>query len=1405
MYLIFDTETTGLPKNFDAPHTDLDNWPRLVQLAWQLHDNQGNLLAQENLIVKPEGFTIPFNAEKVHGISTEIALEEGHPLAEVLEKFAQDIEKADLLIGHNISFDLNIMGAEYLRADLESLLWDKQSYDTKSEESAAFVAIPGGKGGKFKWPTLTELHQKLFGEGFDDAHDAAYDVAATARSYFGLIENRIAPPYDDTPPENISYQAPELDEANFVKKRDRAGSKIPAQFRGTLDRFIPFNHLHVHSQFSILQSTTDAKALMKRVKELGMEAVGITDFGNMHVAFNAVAAGAKEEIKVIMGSEVYVAEERLKKQFTKNNPDRRFLQVLLAKNQEAYHRLARLVSLGYVEGYYDGLPRVDKQLIKEHSEGLVALTGHLQGEIPDLILNRGEHEAEEAFKWWVDVFGDDFYVELQRHGLPEEDRVNEVLLNLAAKYNVKPIATHSSFYINPEDFDAHDTLLCVKDGQKKDTPSEYNPWRKIRSSSRIRFGMPNEDFYFKTPEEMNDLFSDIPVALENVQEVIDKCEPIQLKRDILMPNFEMPPAFETQDDYLKHLTYIGAKKHYGEITSEIEERLERELKIIKDMGFPGYFLIVQDFINEARDRGVAVGPGRGSAAGSAVAYCIGITNIDPIQYDLLFERFLNPERISMPDIDIDFDDEGRQEVINYVVEKYGKNQVAQIITYGTMAAKSAIKDVARVLDLPLPESNAMAKLVPEKPGTKLKDAIAEVAELEQIRRGNENDPKTQVLRQALTLEGSVRNTGIHAAGVIIAPDDLTKYIPVCTSKDADLMVTQFDGRVVEDAGMLKMDFLGLKTLTIIKDALKLIKKNHGKDIDIDTIPLDDEKAFELYQNGDTIGTFQFESEGMQMYLKDLKPNNIEDLIAMNALYRPGPLQFIPNFIKRKHGKEKVEYPHELLEGILKNTFGIMVYQEQIMQTAQILGGYTLGGADLLRRAMGKKKIEEMDRQEVIFVKGAKENHNIPEAKAKEVFEIMKEFAKYGFNRSHSAAYSVVAYQTAYLKANYTPEYMASVLTHNMNSIEKITFFIEECKNQEVDVLGPDINESGAKFTVNKEGQIRFGLAAIKGTGEAAIAAIIEEREQKGAFANIFDFASRVNLRTVNKKSFESLAQAGAFDSFNIKRSQYFAAAIHENDVFIAKLLRYGNAVQEDAEKTKNSLFGEGGGAEIAKPNIPNAEPWDKLELLKKEKEVVGFYISGHPLDQFRGEIRKFCNMNAETASQLTGKKENICLAGIVTQKVVKTSRNGNEFTAFTIEDFTGSLNLTLFGNDHIEFSEMLEENEIILVRGKSQKSFRGEDSWDFRVEKIELLQDLKVNCKAVALTVPVQKIQNGFVEELEALIQEYAGEHELQFYLQDFEEKLQVELTSGNYRVQNDPKFIRRLEDLEVGFTLVYD
>lgn len=1387
MYLIFDTETTGLPKISNAPHTDLDNWPRVVQIAWQLHDAQGHLLSAQNLIIRPEGFTIPFNSVKVHGISTERALAEGQPLADVLARFQQDVEKAEVLAGHNIiEFDLPLLGAEYLRTGMQAeALLAKKAYDTM-RQTAEYVGIKRGNAG-FKPPKLEELHQKLFGEGFAHAHDAAYDVSANAKCYFELLRIGVAPMAAAVAPETLRYEAPVLAEANFAKKQSSGDTIQAAQTAGEITQQ-PYAHLHAHSMYSILQSTANIKKLVKYAKEIGCTGLAITDFNNLFGAFAAVdAMKGVEDFKLVIGLEIYIAKDRRRTQFTRDERDVRYPQVLLAKNQKGYENLSRISSLGFIEGYYDSCARVDKDLIVKYKEGLIALSGSIHGIIGRLILNEGEAAGEKEFVWWLETFQDDFYVTLQRHGLEEEDYVNSLLLDWCRKYNVTYVAANESFYLKEKDWEAHDVLLCVKDGEKKSTP--------VGRGRGFRYGMPNHNFYVRTPEEMNRLFADLPEAVAATQEILAKCTTPKIQRGIMLPKFELPEPFETQDDFLRHLTYEGAKRHYGEITPEIAQRLDYELEVIKKMGFPGYFLIVQDFINAARRMGVSVGPGRGSAAGSAVAFCTGITNIDPIRYNLLFERFLNPERVSMPDIDVDFDDEGRGRVIEYVIQKYGKNQVAQIITYGAMKAKSAIKDAGRVLEFPLPETNELAKLVPEAADTTFEKSFEEVKELKEILEKDQT-AKGDVLRLATKLEGCVRNTGIHAAGVIIAPNDLLDCVPVCTAKDAELLVTQFEGKYVEGAGMLKMDFLGLKTLSIIKDALLLIKKRHGLDIDIDYIPLDDPATFALYQRGDTVGTFQFESEGMRMYLRDLKPTTIEDLIAMNALYRPGPLQFIPDYINRKHGREPIAYPHPLLESILQPTNGIMIYQEQIMQAAQIMAGYTLGGADLLRRAMGKKDKKEMDRQRGIFVEGSKKLHDIPEDKATEVFDIMEKFASYGFNRSHSAAYSVVAYQTAYLKANYPAEYMASVLTHSMGTIEKISFFMEECRHIGVEVLGPDVNESEAQFSVNAKGQIRFGLGAIKGSGEAAVAAIVEEREKKGRFKDIYDFVERMNAKTINKKTLESLVYAGAFDSFGFHRAQYLEAPAGEMPG-LERLTKYAAQAQADKNSAQVSLFGGSSGA-ASRPKMPVTEPWTDLVKLKYEKDVIGFYLSGHPLDTYRLILETDCVKTTELEQH---KGKDIAIGGIISGLSIRSGQRGN-FALFNVEDYEGSTGLAAFSDVYEKHQEILRDGAFVYIKGKMLERRDRPGQWDFRINSIQPLESVKgKSIPRLDLRIRVHTFQQNpqAISQLHELLQRYTagGRCEVRFVLvlpnTAGQEQELMTLPSRSLRIVPNPNLLRDL------------
>jgi DNA polymerase-3 subunit alpha len=1239
-----------------------------------------------------------------------------------------------------------------------------------------------------------------------------------------------------------------------------------------------FSHLHVHTQFSLLDGAADISNLYKKAVADNMPGIAITDHGNMFGVFKFVAEASNYNtaenpsvIKPIVGCEFYLVENRHKKTFTKEDKDIRYHQLFLAKNSEGYKNLIKLSSLGYIEGLYGKYPRIDKELVLKYHKGLIATTCCLAGEVPRAILKKGEEEAEKIFKWWLDIFGEDYYIELQRHNIPEQEIVNQVLLKFAKKYHVKIIASNDSHYVDQEDYNAHDILLCINTGEKQSTPTIKEFVDEDASVKGKRFAFYNDQFYFKTTQEMQELFHDLPEALDNTNEIVDKAETLKLKTDILLPNFPIPKEFQIHNDdslnqweYLKHITYLGAKKRYGEITPEIEERLNFELFTIKTMGFAGYFLIVADFIKAGREKGVFVGPGRGSAAGSAVAYCIGITNIDPIKYNLLFERFLNPDRKSMPDIDTDFDDEGRQKVIDYVVEKYGKNQVAQIITYSTMAAKMSIKDVARVLDLPLPESNELAKLVPEKPGITLErifnaplegekslkekegllnDDIENVKKLREILKGD--DLRAKVLKEAQVLEGSVRGTGIHAAGIIIAPKDLTEIVPICTSKETDLYITQYEGKVIEEAGVIKMDFLGLKTLTIIRDALELIKQNHGIEINIDSIPLDDKKTFELYQRGETNGTFQFESAGMQKYLKELKPDKFEDLIAMNALYRPGPLEYIPNFIKRKHGLEKITYDLPEMEEILADTYGITVYQEQVMLLSQKLAGFTKGDADVLRKAMGKKDRATLDKMKSKFMEGAKAK-GYPEDKLEKIWTDWEAFAQYAFNKSHSTCYAFVAYQTAYLKAHYPAEYMASVLTHNQHNIEKITFFMEECKRMGIPVLGPDINESDFKFSVNKNGQIRFGLGAIKGVGEAAVNSIIEERKTNGPFKNFFDVVKRVNLRTVNKKTLESLAYAGVFDSFEgINRATYF---YHDGEsTFLEKAIRFGSKYQEGLSTSQVSLFDISTDIEIPEPKIPKVEDWGTLQKLKYEKEVVGFYTSGHPLDDYQFEIKHFCNTNLSELRKVTelikkfeepqqqtenGKKSQIkknteslydkikgdlskmnseeaekviailpllireiTFAGIVTDVTHKITKNNKPYGILTLEDYFDSYQIVLFGEDYLKFKHFMEINQFLYVQGKFVNRFHSSNQMEFKISNIQILSDVRESkINQITLNIDLMELTPNYVLDLVEAIQSNQGYCKIKLSVIDSLERLKIDMPSKSFKVKPSNEFFDALK-----------
>ncbi|MDB5137959.1 MAG: dnaE [Mucilaginibacter sp.] len=1183
-----------------------------------------------------------------------------------------------------------------------------------------------------------------------------------------------------------------------------------------------FSHLHVHTQFSLLDGAADISKLYKKAASDGMKALAITDHGNMFGVFKFVAEAGKHNIKPIVGCEFYVVEDRHKKQFTKEKKDVRHHQLLLAKNAEGYKNLVKLCSLGYIEGLYSKWPRIDKELILKYHKGLIATTCCIGASVPQAILKKGEAEAEAEFKWWLDLFGEDYYIELQRHDIPDQNTVNKVLLEFAKKHQVKVICSNDSHYVDQQDSNAHDILLCVNTGDMQSTPIATDE----EGGKGYRFGFPNDQFYFKTQAEMGKLFSDLPESLDNTNEIVDKVEVLKLKRDILLPNFVIPEEFKihntpdsdtlNQWEYLKHLTFLGAKERYKDISPEAEERINFELFTIRTMGFAGYFLIVADFIKEGRNMGVFIGPGRGSAAGSVVAYCTGITNIDPLKYNLLFERFLNPDRKSMPDIDTDFDDAGRQKVIDYVVEKYGKNQVAQIITYGSMAARTSIQDVGRVLDMPLSDVNALKKLVPDTLGINLKTAIEQVPELQAIYKST--DLKGIVLREAEKLEGSVRNTGVHAAGIIIAPYDLTDIVPVAVAKDSDLLVTQFDGRVIEDAGVIKMDFLGLKTLTIIKDALRLVKQNYDVTIDIDYIPLDDQKTFELYQRGDTNGTFQFESDGMQMYLRELKPDKFEDLIAMNALYRPGPIEYIPNFIKRKHGAEPITFDLADMEEYLGETYGITVYQEQVMLLSQKLAGFSKGDADVLRKAMGKKQIDILNKMESQFMTGAAAKGHAKD-KLTKIWNDWKAFAQYAFNKSHSTCYAFVAYQTAYLKAHYPSEYMAAVL-NNQNNMEKITFFMEECRRMGVEVLGPDINESDMSFAVNKRGQIRFGLTGVKGVGDKAVESIIDERNEGGPYKSVYDFAQRSNVKALTKKSYENLVYGGAFDEFKLNRARFFAKT--ENGILsgIERLVKYANDYQNTQSSSQVSLFGGAVASYIPEPPLPEAEEWPLIEKLKYEKEVIGIYLTGHPLDNYKVELERFCNSNISdlkimqkarsgeggddimSAFNQLRKKGEICIGGLVGNVQHKTTKTGKPFGTFVLEDYNESYEFALFGEDYVKFRSLMMDGYFLHIKGNIEEKFKQKDNWDLRIASMSLLSEMRDKLtKSITVCLELKSLSAQLMDDIQHIVennnQKYPVKNcTLRFMVKDMEESILIELPSKTFKVNPSDDLMAEIHSL---------
>lgn len=1167
-----------------------------------------------------------------------------------------------------------------------------------------------------------------------------------------------------------------------------------------------FTHFHVHSQYSILDGAASIPGLIEKAKADGQAALALTDHGNMFGIKLFYDTCRQKGIKPILGCEAYVARVSL---YNKEKPIDRSGEhlIILAKNLTGYLNLVKLCSTAFCDGFYYR-PRIDKTQLEKHHEGLIISSACLGGEIDQKIMAGDLEGAEKAALWYKNLFGEDYYLEVMRHPAADPKQRAEIYDNqqrciqekikIARKLNIKLIATNDVHFLNEEDAEAHDLLICL------------NTRKDIDDPTRMRY---TRQEWFKTTQEMIDLFPDLPEAIENTQEITDKVEEYELDSDPLMPVFPIPPELGTEEeyrqkfsqedlfneftrdekgnvvlteeeankkikklggydrlyrikleaDYLKELTMKGVVKRYGENPSpEIMERIIFELHIMKTMGFPGYFLIVQDFIQAARDMGVIVGPGRGSAAGSAVAYCLGITNIDPIKYDLLFERFLNPDRISLPDIDVDFDDAGRQQVLEWVTEKYGADKVSHIVTFGSMAAKMAIKDVARVLKLELSEANRLAKMVPEAPKMTLKKAYKENPDLEKEKQSL-NPLISKTIQFAETLEGSIRQTGVHACGILISRDPLTDHIPIMPTEGESLMTTQYDGHFVEPIGLIKMDFLGLRTLSIIKTCLDNIKKSKHIVLNENEIPLDDEETFKLFTRGDTTGLFQFESPGMKKHLRALQPNRFEDLVAMNALYRPGPMEYIPSFIRRKHGEEPIEYDHPMMEPYLKDTYGITVYQEQVMLQSRALGLFTRGQSDTLRKAMGKKKFELLAELKGKFVEGCKNNPDFVQGakeKGKDVEELVNKiwgdweaFASYAFNKSHSVCYAYIAYQTGFLKAHYPAEFMAANLSNNLSDITKVTVFMDECKRMGLSVLAPDVNESYNDFTVNSHGQIRFGIAAIKGVGEAAVEKIIEEREKNGPYKDVYDFFERIDYKSVNKKTIENLITAGGLDSFGYHRAQYLHL-VDATTTVLDNLVNYGQKNQQDSMNLQATLFGELDGFEVTKPNIPDCEPWHDYEKSKKEKELIGIYLTSHPLDPYKLEMQLLCTPVEELNSGLeTFKGKEINIAGIITAKREGKTKTGKDFGILTLEDFSGTYELAFFGKDYTDFRQYFIDETAIYVKGKVGPKWGKEgNELTFTIQKVGLLEALTENAiRSITLQVDIKKLTLETVTEIHEL------------------------------------------------------
>ena len=1467
LFLVLDIETTGLAEPIDLDIDDIRpiDWPRCVQIAWSLYDNKGECLNYKDYIIQIDGFNIPHSAYMVHGISDRLAKKEGVPIQKALSELDTYLIKSDYVVGHNVEFDVGGIAAEYIRLGKAHPFKQSQFINTCSEQTKQLCKIEGGRGRGYKYPKLGELHYFLFNEEITDSHNATRDVVATARCFFELLRTKrfsidltaellellsvnpisLLPQQENSTEEALGLMASKIEDhfGGQVENHQRQHQNLREKSKALesdvssseptnkplnidLDK-INFVHLHVHSHYTLLGATSKFSELVEIASKDSMLGIACTDMGYMTGIFdflktvkkhNEKQSNQKNHLKPIIGCELNVCRNHL----DKSKKDNGYQIVFLAKNLNGYRNLLKLVSISRTKGFYY-VPRVDRELVLTYKEDLIVLSGSSEGELYSKILNKGDHFAIDALRWWKEHFKNDFYIEINRQGEQEEQKVtNRTLIDLSRNFDVSLVACNNTFYSQKEDKKLHDILLCIGQGSVLSA--------SVGRGRGMRFSYPNEEYYFKSQKEMKSLFADIPQAIASTEEIYNKIDFYEISRDVELPKFQFPTNLNSKDknddstelanQHLRQITYEGAKELYPELTKEVTERIDYELEVIRNTGYPGYFLILSDLVKQAYHKGVDVGPGRGSAAGSIVAYCVGITKVDPLKYNLLFERFLNPDRVSLPDIDIDFEDSGRSKVIQYLVDLYGKQQVSQILTFSTLKPKNAILDVGRVLELSIVEtrqlsdkvnstSNSLNEILTEKISVLKKMMSAtEFKNAEMLREIYKGDDKrAETLRYACRLEGTNRNLSTHACGVIIAPKEITNYVPITKIKDSELTATQYDNYHVEDAGLLKMDILGLTTLTTIKETIRKIRNGGSERTDLENPPLDDDKTFHLFQNALTDGVFQYESSGMKRCLKELKPTSIEDLVAVNALFRPGPMEYIPSYIARKHGKEKIEYDIPETEEILKETFGITVYQEQVMLLSQKLAGFSKGEADLLRKAMGKKEKIIIDKLKPKFIEGGKTRGFSTEKLAK-IWSDWESFARYAFNKSHSVSYALLGYKTAFLKAHHPAEYMAAVMSQNMNKPEKLTNYLIECQKLKVKVLGPDINESNRDFAVTGKNVIRFGFGGIKFLSSHSIDHILEIRT-KGQFESIFDLMERINTKICNKKSLSALIRSGSLDSFNsLHRTQYFEETENQMEL-IDQLMVYSDKHSSDSANRKFSLF-DLDEIDVIKPQIPSFKPSARTDTLLIEKKYIGFYLSAHPLDDFYYEIKEFVNYSvfdfSTKRNQLVGAKQ-FSLGGIITNVNHRQSKSGNPYASFMLEDKTSSSRFLIFGEQYKRFVEFIEDGKFVCmtIQLKSQHS-NSSNLDEPRVNYIEF-ENLKglfeKRLKHLKIPLYLNDLDNNKVDSIVSVFKNRTGTSLIHFEIEDKELKNSnspVQLTKNS---NVDSSLLKELETQNINFYLV--